>query len=91
MLNSIPRAKSGCVARKSQSGRHIALSVRYEQLFSYGPVQNHLIRWFGTTVLAVISCTIKLLTLDFFSLRAKFFAVLRIAARCSNMSMCAAI
>ena len=60
-------------------------------LFSYGPVQNHLIRWFGTTVLAVISCTIKLLTLDLFSLRAKFFAVLRIAARCSNMSMCAAI
>ena len=89
MLNSIPRAKSSYVARKSQSSRHVALSVRYGQLFSYGPVQNHLIRWFGTTVLAVISCTIKLLTLTFHFVLS--FAVLRIAARCSNRSMCAAI
>nr|DAW59096.1 MAG TPA: hypothetical protein [Caudoviricetes sp.] len=72
MLNSIPRAKSSCVARKSQSGRHIALSVRYEQLFSYGPCPPASNQMPRTTVLAVISCTIKLLTLTV-SLRAKFF------------------
>nr|DAV27313.1 MAG TPA: hypothetical protein [Caudoviricetes sp.]DAV63177.1 MAG TPA: hypothetical protein [Caudoviricetes sp.] len=71
MLNSIPRAKSSCVARKSQSGRHIALSVRYEQLFSYGPCPQASNQMPWTTVLDVISCTIKLLTLTF-SLCAKF-------------------